>query len=91
MARRKTFLLGQAVTFADGVVGRLVGLEMEPDWVPTHLLVEAPGRWPWQGGPTLRLPVQAATEFRDEEIVLGIPSTKGEMVPHLARPTPRAR
>ena len=43
MAGRKTFLLGQAVTFADGVVGRLVGLEMEPDWMPTHLLVQAPG------------------------------------------------
>ena len=86
MAGRKTFLLGQAVTFADGVVGRLVGLEMEPDWMPTHLLVQAPGRWPWQGGPTLRLPVQAATEFRDDEIVLGIPSTKGEMVPHPGAP-----
>jgi osmotically-inducible protein OsmY len=86
MAGRKTFLLGQAVTFADGVVGRLVGLEMEPDWMPTHLLVEAPARWPWQGGPTLRLPVQAATEFRDDEIVLGIPSTKGEVVPHPGAP-----
>ena len=86
MAARKTFLLGQAMIFADGVVGRLVGLEMEPDWTPTHLLVQVPGRWPWQGGPTLRLPVQAATEFRDEEIVLDIPSSKGEMVPHPCAP-----
>jgi len=86
MAARKTFLLGQAMIFADGVVGRLVGLEMEPDWTPTHLLVRVPGRWPWQGGPTLRLPVQAATEFRDEEIVLDIPSSKGEMVPHPGAP-----
>jgi hypothetical protein len=86
MASRRTFLLGQAVTFADGVVGRLEGLEMEPDWMPTHLLVRAPARWPWQGGPTLRLPAQAATEFRDEEIVLDIPSSKGEMVPHPGAP-----
>ena len=86
MARRKTFLLGQAVTFADGVVGRMVGLEMEPDWMPTRLLVQMPGRWPWQGGRLLRLPVQAATEFRDEEIVLDIPSSKGEMVPHGGAP-----
>ena len=43
MAGRKTFLLGQAVTFSDGALGRLVGLEMEPDWMPTHLLVEGPG------------------------------------------------
>jgi hypothetical protein len=86
MAARRTFLLGQAVTFADGVVGRLVGLEMQPDWTPTHLLVQVPGRWPWQGGPTLRLPVQAATEFRDEEMVLGIPSSKGEAIPHPGAP-----
>jgi len=82
MASRRTFLLGQAVTFADGVVGRLVGLEMEPDWVPTHLLVRVPGPWPWQGGRVLRLSAQAATEFRDEEIAVGIPSTKSEAIPH---------
>jgi len=82
MAGRKTFLLGQAMIFADGVVGRLVGLEMEPDWTPTHLLVQVPARWPWRGGPTLRLPAPAATEFRDDEIVLGIPSSKGEAIPH---------
>jgi osmotically-inducible protein OsmY len=86
MAARKTFLLGQAMIFADGVVGRLVGLEMEPDWTPIHLLVQAPGRWPWQVGPTVRLPVQAATEFRDEEILLDIPSTKGQVIPHPGAP-----
>ena len=86
MTSRRTFLLRQAVIFADGVVGRLVGLEMEPDWMPTHLLVQALARWPWQGGRTLRLPAQAATEFRDEEIVLDIPSSKGEMVPHAGAP-----
>jgi len=86
MASRKTFLLGQAVAFSDGVVGRLVGLEMEPDWMPTHLLVQAPARWPWQKGRVLRLSAQAATEFRDEEVVLGIPSTKGEVIPHPGAP-----
>jgi osmotically-inducible protein OsmY len=86
MTSRRSFLLGQAVTFADGVVGRLQGLEMEPDWMPTHLLVQMPARWPWQGGPTVRLPAQAATEFRDEEIVLDIPSSKGEMIPHPGAP-----
>jgi hypothetical protein len=86
MASRRIFLLGQAVTFADGVVGQLVGLEMEPDWVPTHLLAKLPGRWPWRGGPTVRLSAQAATEFRDGEIVLGIPSTKGEVIPHPGAP-----
>ena len=86
MASRRTFLLGQAMIFADGVVGQLVGLEMEPDWVPTHLLVQVPGPWPWQGGRVLRLSAQAATEFRDEEIVLGIPSTKGEAIPHPGAP-----
>jgi len=82
MAGRKTFLLGQAVIFADGVLGRLEGLEMEPEWVPTHLLVRAPGRWPWQTGRLLRLPAEAAAEFRTEETVLGVPSTGGEVVSH---------
>jgi hypothetical protein len=86
MTSRRSFLLGQAVTFADGVVGRLQGLEMEPDWMPTYLLVQMPARWPWQGGPTVRLPAQAATEFRDAEIVLDIPSSKGEMIPHPGAP-----
>jgi len=86
MESRRIFLLGQAVTFADGAVGQLVGLEMEPDWIPTHLLVQVPGPWPWQGGRVLRLSAQAATEFRDEEIVLGIPSTKGEAIPHPGAP-----
>jgi osmotically-inducible protein OsmY len=86
MARRKTFLLGQTVTFSDGALGRMVGLEMEPDWMPAHLLVQLPGRWPWQGGPTLRLPAQAATEFRDEGIALDIPSSNGEMIPHPGAP-----
>jgi len=86
MAGRKTFLLGQAVTFDDGVLGRLVGLEMEPDWTPTHLLVQASARWPWQKGHVLRLPAQAATEFRDEEMVLGIASTKGEAIPRPGAP-----
>jgi osmotically-inducible protein OsmY len=86
MTSRRTFLLGQAVIFTDGVVGRLVGLEMEPDWMPTHLLVQALARWPWQGGRILRLPAQAATEFRDEEIALDIPSSTGEMVPHAGAP-----
>jgi osmotically-inducible protein OsmY len=82
MAGRKTFLLGQAVTFSDGALGRLVGLEMEPDWTPTHLLVAGPARWPWQGGPVICLPAQAATESRDEEMVLNVPSTQGEVIPH---------
>jgi osmotically-inducible protein OsmY len=82
MAGRKTFLLGQAVIFADGVLGRLEGLEMEPEWVPTHLLVRAPGRWPWQKGRLLRLPAEAVTEFRTEDTVLGVPSTGGEVVSH---------
>jgi osmotically-inducible protein OsmY len=82
MAGRKTFLLGQAVIFADGVLGRLEGLEMEPDWVPTHLLVRAPGRWPWQAGRLLRLPAEAVTEFRTDETVLGVASTGGEVISH---------
>jgi osmotically-inducible protein OsmY len=86
MAGRKTFLLGQAVTFADGVSGRLAGLEMEPDWTPTHLLVKASARWPWQKKLLLRLPAQAATEFRDGEMVLDAPSTKGEPIPHPGAP-----
>jgi osmotically-inducible protein OsmY len=86
MAGRKTFLLGQAVTFADGVVGRLEGLEMQPDWMPTHLLVVLPGRWPWQKGRLLRLPADAAIEFRTEEIALGIASSQGEVIPHAGAP-----
>ena len=82
MAGRKTFLLGQGVIFADGVLGRLEGLEMEPEWAPTHLLVRAPGRWPWQTGRLLRLPAEAVAEFRTEETVLGVPSTVGEVVSH---------
>ena len=82
MARRKTFLLGQAVIFADGAVAQLEGLEMEPDWAPTHLLVRLTGRWPWQSGRVVRLPVEAATEFRAEDIVLGAASTNGEAVAH---------
>jgi osmotically-inducible protein OsmY len=82
MASRRTFLLGQAVIFADGAVAQLEGLEMEPDWMPTHLLVKMPGRWPWQSGRLVRLPAEAATEFRAEELVLGVPSTAGEAIPH---------
>lgn len=82
MAGRKTFLLGQAVIFADGVVGRLAGLEMEPEWTPTHLLVRAPARWPWQTGRLLRLPAETVSEFRSGETVLGAPSTAGEVVSH---------
>ena len=48
MAGRKNLILGQAVIFSDGAVGRLDGLEMQPDWSPTHLLVMLPGRWPLQ-------------------------------------------
>lgn len=86
MAGRKTFLLGQVMTFSDGVVGRLEGLEMQPDWLPTHLLVLLPGRWPWQKGRLLRLPAEAATEFQPEEIALGIASSEGETIPHAGAP-----
>jgi hypothetical protein len=86
MAGRKTFLLGQTVTFSDGVAGRLEGLEMQPDWLPTHLLVVLPGRWPWQRGRLLRLPAEAATEFQAEEIALGIASSEGEVIPHAGAP-----
>jgi len=82
MAERKTFLLGQAVTLSDGVVGQLEGLETQPDWMPTHLLVTVPERWPWQRGRLLRLPVEAATAFQAEEIVLGIASSEGEAAAH---------
>ena len=82
MARRKTFLLGQAVTFADGALAQLEGLEMQPDWVLTHLLVRLAGRWPWQSGRIVRLPAEAATEFRAEDIVLRAASTNGEAVAH---------
>jgi len=86
MAGRKTFLLRQVVTFSDGAVGRLEGLEMEPDWMPTHLLVMLPGRWPLQKGRLLRLPAEAATEFQAEEIALGIASSEGEVIPHAGAP-----
>ena len=82
MAGHKTFLLGQAVTFSDGVLGRLEGLEMQPDWAPTHMLVRVRGPWPWQKGRLLRLPVEAAAEFGAEEIVLSIASSEGEVVAH---------
>ncbi len=86
MASRKTFLLGQAVAFSNGVRGRLVGLEMEPDWTPAHLMVAAGGPWPWQKRRVLRLSTQAVIEFRGEEILLGIPSTNVEVVPHPGAP-----
>lgn len=81
MAGRKTFLLGQTVIFSDGVLGRLEGLEMEPDWTPARLVVRLPGRWPWQSGRIVRLPVSAAVEF-GADITLNVPSTEGEMIDH---------
>jgi osmotically-inducible protein OsmY len=86
MASRRTLLLGQAVIFSDGVKGRLVGLEMEPDWTPTHLLVAAGGPWPFRQRRVFRLSAQAVTDFRGEEILLGTPSTNVEVVPHPGAP-----
>jgi osmotically-inducible protein OsmY len=87
MAGRKTFLLGQTVIFSDGVLGRLEGLEMEPDWAPTKLVVRVPGRWPWQSGRLVRLPVSAAVEF-GAELKLDVPSTGGEVIGHHGEGSP---
>jgi osmotically-inducible protein OsmY len=86
MTSRKTFLLGQAVAFSDGVRGRLVGLEMEPDWTPAHLLVAAGGPWPLRKQRFLRLSAQAVTELRGDEILLGVPSTNVEVIPRPGAP-----
>lgn len=86
MAERKTFLLGGAVTFSDGVVGRLQGLQVQPDWTPTSLLVLVPGRWPWQRGRLLRLPAETAAEFRAEETALSVASSEGEPIPAAGPP-----
>lgn len=86
MAGSKTLILGQAVIFSDGAVGRLDGLEMQPDWSPTHLLVKLPGRWSLRKGHLLRLPLEAVTEFQTEGIAVGIASSDGEAIPLAGAP-----